>query len=329
MSPPVRVEGAETKFGLVGDSPEIHRLLHIIHKLRNNRWPVLVEGESGTGKELVARALHGGAGVFVAVNAAALAPALIESELFGHVAGSYTGATGARQGLLEQATGGTLFLDEIGELPLEMQGKLLRAVEEKRVRPVGGNRDVTVDARLIAATNRDLVKEVEAKRFRADLYYRLNVIRVRLAPLRERNGDVPLLARHFLERHGRQGMRLSGLLLDWMAAYDWPGNVRELENCVQRMVALSSSPDLGVEDLPTQLRNREAAGGEMMPRLVRPLAVVESETIAEALRLAGGDRGRAARLLGIGRTTLYRKLKKEVASAAGPWNHRRTRRHTA
>jgi DNA-binding NtrC family response regulator len=290
---------------------------------------VLVEGESGTGKELVARALHGGTAVFVAVNAAALAPALIESELFGHVAGSYTGATGARQGLLEQAHGGTLFLDEIGELPLEMQGKLLRAVEEKRVRPVGGNRDVSVEVRVIAATNRDLAREVETKRFRADLYYRLNVIRVKLAPLRERSGDVPLLARHFLDRHGRPAMRLSGRLLEWMTAYDWPGNVRELENCVQRMVALSSKEELDVEDLPTQIRNGEAAGGEMLPRLVRPLAVVESETIAEALRLAGGDRGRAARLLGIGRTTLYRKLKKDVASTAEAWNLKRTRIQTA
>ena len=309
-----RVDGAGADFGLVGDSPELRRVLHTIEKLRGNRWPVLVEGESGTGKELVARALHavapGSTGAFVAVNAAALAPTLIESELFGHAPGSYTGALGARQGLLEQANGGTLFLDEIGELPLEMQSKLLRAVEEKRVRPVGGNREVVVDARLIAATNRDLAQEVERGRFRGDLYFRLNVIRIRLVPLRERPGDVLLLAQFFLQRHARPGMRLGRRLLDWMAGYHWPGNVREVENCIQRLVILASSDELDIENLPTQLRNAaEAAPGGRAPRLILPLAEMEREAIEKALRVSGGNQRRAAQLLGISKTTLYRKRK--------------------
>jgi two-component system response regulator AtoC len=314
-------EGARANFGLLGDSPEIQRVLRIIDRLRGNRWPVLLEGESGAGKELVARALHavspGPSGAFVVINAAALAPSLIESELFGHAPGSYTGALGARQGLLEQAHGGTLFLDEVGELALEMQSKLLRAVEHKLVRPVGANREVPVDIRLIAATNRNLAAEVERGCFRADLYYRLNVIRVRVGPLRERRSDIPVLARHFLERYGRPGMRLSARLLDWFAGYDWPGNVRELENTIQRMVALSSHEELDVDDLPTHLRNaaeveRQGPGA----RLVRPLASLERSAIEDALRLSGGDRGRAARLLGISRTTLYRKLKQYDRAAS-------------
>jgi DNA-binding NtrC family response regulator len=311
---PVRAEDAPGSFGLVGDSPEIHRVLRIIHKLRNNRFPVLLEGESGTGKELVARALHavspGASGAFVAVNAAALPPTLIESELFGHAAGAYTSAAGARQGLLEQSSGGTLFLDEIAELPLEVQGKLLRVLQEKRVRPLGTNRDLPLDLRFIAATNCRLADEVQHGRFRADLYYRLDVIRIRLAPLRERRQDIPFLARHFLRLYGRPRMSLSDRLLDWLTTYDWPGNIRELENCIQRMIALSSREVLDFSDLPTHLRNPfECSPSDLAPRLVRPLARLERDAIQEALRLTGGDRRRAAQLLGIGRTTLYRKLK--------------------
>jgi two-component system response regulator HydG len=310
-------EGANGNFGLVGDSPEIHRVLRIIRKLKNNRWPVLIEGESGTGKELVARALHavapGPSGVFVAVNSAALTHTLIESELFGHAAGSYTGAAGARQGLLEQAHGGTLFLDEIGDLALDLQTKLLRAVEDKSVRPVGSNREIRVDFRLIAATNRDLAAQVETGRFRADLYYRLNVIRIHLAPLRERPQDIAPLARHFISRFGPPGTTLTQRLLDWLTRYHWPGNVRELQNCLQRIVALASHPDLDLDDLPTNLRNvAETAPGGLQPRLIRPLAELELQAIEDALRLSGGDRRRAAALLGISRTTLYRRLKQLV-----------------
>jgi DNA-binding NtrC family response regulator len=306
--------GAGPNFGLVGDSPEIRRVLHIICKLRNNRCPVLLEGESGTGKELAARALHtvspGPAGVFVAVNAAALPATLIESELFGHAPGSYTGALRARQGLIEQAHGGTLFLDEIGELPLALQSKLLRVVEEKQVRPLGSNRPAPADPRIIAATNRDLRREVEGGRFRADLYYRLNVIRIRLPALRERRDDIPLLVRHFLAKYARPETRVSPRLMDRLSAYEWPGNVRELENTVQRMAALTSRDELDIEDLPTQLRTAvDGCRRDQRPRLVYSLREVEWQAIEDALRLAGGNRRKAARLLGIGVTTLYRKLK--------------------
>ena len=203
-----------------------------------------------------------------------------------------------------------MFLDEIGELAPEVQSKLLRAVEEKKIRPVGGNRTVTVDFRLLAATNRDLAAEVTQGRFRADLYYRLNVIRVRLAPLRERRGDIAGLAQHFLAQYGRPGMRITARTLEWMEGYDWPGNVRQLENAIQRMVALASGEELDVGDLPTQLRN--AVEGEQagrMRRSVLSLEAAERRAILEAMRQAAGDRRRAAKSLGIGRTTLYRKLK--------------------
>jgi DNA-binding NtrC family response regulator len=313
------LEGATSAFGLVGDSPEIHRVLRIIQKLKNNRSPVLLLGESGTGKELVARALHevspGVRGVFVAVNCAALAPTLAESELFGHTRGSFTGATEARQGLLEQAQGGTLFLDEIGELSLEIQAKLLRALETREVRPVGAARLVSVDFRLLAATNRDLLAEAEREAFRADLFYRLSVIHVVLPPLRGRRGDIPLLVRHFVDKHARSPLRVSPEALDSLIRYDWPGNVRQLENCLLRMLALASSEELGVADLPTQLRNALESAEGLPPRavaaapVVAPLCDVERQAIEHAMKATGGDRRKAAQLLGIGRTTLYRKLK--------------------
>jgi transcriptional regulator with GAF, ATPase, and Fis domain len=224
------LEGATSAFGLVGDSPEIHRVLRFIHKLKDNRSPVLLLGESGTGKELVARALHavspGVRGVFVAVNCAALAPTLVESELFGHARGSFTGATEARQGLIEQAQGGTLFLDEIGELSPEIQAKLLRALETREIQPVGAARLVAVDFRLLAATNRDLRAEATTGAFREDLFYRLSVIPVVLPLLRERRGDIPLLVRHFMDKHARRPRRVSPEALDFLIRYDWPGNVR-------------------------------------------------------------------------------------------------------
>ncbi|HYM09713.1 MAG TPA: sigma-54 dependent transcriptional regulator [Bryobacterales bacterium] len=312
-------ESAASSFGLVGDSPEMQRVLRTIHKLRNNRNPVLLLGESGTGKELAARALHavspGAAGVFVAVNAAALAATLVESELFGHAKGSFTGAGSSRRGLIEQAHGGTLFLDEIGEFPLEMQAKLLRALEEDEVRPVGAERTVRVDVRLIAATNRELAKEVEAGRFRADLFYRLNVVTLRLPALRERPEDVPPLVSHFLGQYAPRPMRLTGRAMQCLINYDWPGNVRELENAIQRMTALCSGQDLDIPDLPTQLRNAAEASPAAEPRRtaapgeVAPLAEVEKLAIEHAMKVARGNIQKAARMLGIGKTTLYRKLK--------------------
>ena len=324
------VEGAANPFGLVGDSPEIQRVLRIIHKLRGNRSPVLVLGESGTGKELVARALHavspGARGTFLAVNAAALPATLLESELFGHARGSFTGATATRRGLIEQADGGTLFLDEIGEFPLELQSKLLRALEEKEVRPVGAERVVRVDVRLIAATNRDLAREVEQGRFRADLFYRLNVVSLRLPALRERRGDIPLLTAHFLRRLAPRPMKLTSGASRAINCYDWPGNVRQLENAIQRMIALCSGSELDWGDLPTDIRNAAEGQYGAAPRLVAAvqevasLAAVERLAIEHAMKVSRGDRRKAARLLGIGKTTLYRKLKEysleEKADAA-------------
>ncbi len=317
MQEPPPSESAAYPFGLVGDSPEVQRVLRIIGKLANNRCPVLVTGESGTGKELVARALHavapGMRGVFVAVNVAALPASLAESELFGHLRGSFTGATAARRGLVELASGGTLFLDEIGEMPLELQPKLLRVLETQEIRPVGAEYAEKIDARVIAATNRDLGRLVEQGKFRADLYYRLNVVALRLPPLRERREDIPLLIRYFLERYAPRPMTMTPLSLRTMMEYDWPGNVRQLENAIRRMVALCSGNELHLGDLPTQIRNAaEALPAE--PRLVAlpevaPLADVERLAIEHALKVTRGDRRKAARLLGIGKTTLYRKLK--------------------
>jgi DNA-binding NtrC family response regulator len=313
------LEDATSAFGLVGDSPEIHRVLRIIQKLKDNRSPVLLLGESGTGKELVARALHevspGARGVFVAVNCAALAPTLVESELFGHARGSFTGANETRQGLLEQAQGGTLFLDEVGELSLEIQAKLLRAIETREIRPVGAARLVAVDFRLLAATNRDLRAEVKSGAFRDDLFYRLSVIPLMLPRLRERRGDIPLLVSHFVAKHARRPLRISPEALDVLIRYDWPGNVRQLENCLLRMLALASSEELSVADLPTQLRNALESAEGLPPRpvattpVVAPLCDVKRQAIEHAMKVTGGDRRKAAQLLGIGRTTLYRKLK--------------------
>ncbi len=321
-------EDAGCAFGLVGDSPAIHRVLRFIRKLKNDRSPVLLLGESGTGKELVARAIHevspASRGAFVAVNSAALAPTLIESELFGHARGSFTGATAARRGLMEQAHGGSLFLDEIGEFPLEMQAKLLRALEEKQIRPVGGDRGVRVDFRLIAATNRELEQEVREGRFRGDLFYRMNVLSLRLPSLRERREDIPLLARHFLRQYAARPARLSDATLRFLTTYDWPGNVRQLENCIQRMVALASSSELDAGDLPTQLRNALEAADGLPPRevasppAVLPLVEQEKLAIQHALEAARGDIRRAARALGIGKTTLYRKLKEYGLERARP-----------
>ena len=312
-------EDAPPAFGLVGNSPEIQRVLRTIHKLKNNRWPVLLLGESGTGKELVARAIHavspGPRGVFVPVDSAALPSTLVESELFGHLKGSFTGATADKRGLIEQADGGTLFLDEVGELPLEIQAKLLRALQEKQIRPVGGARTIPVDLRLIAATNRDLAGEVKQGGFRLDLFYRLNVVSVPLAPLRDRCQDIPSLVQYFLARYAPGPMSLSALALQAFAQYAWPGNVRELENSIQRMVALASGAELQVSDLPSPIRNALENSGASLPQavvsppLVAPLADVEKLAIQRALEATRGDRQKAARLLGIGKTTLYRKLK--------------------
>jgi two-component system response regulator HydG len=302
---------------LIGASPEMQRVFRLIAKVAQSRYSVLILGESGTGKEVVARALHYTGPErdrpFLPVDCGALVPALVESELFGHVRGAFTGASQNHQGLLEVAQGGTVFLDEIGELPLDVQVKLLRALQEKEIRPVGGTRRIKIDVRIVAATNRDLQAAVANGSFRKDLFFRLNVVSIKLPPLRERSLDIPMLVEHFLERAtppGAPPQRFSEAAMERLLAYDWPGNVRELENCVERTLALAGGARMEVEDLPSPLRQarpprRELAGAS----LVRPLAELEREAIFEALAQVKGDKILAARLLGIGKTTLYRKLK--------------------
>jgi DNA-binding NtrC family response regulator len=304
----------------------------LIEKLGRSKWPALLLGETGTGKEVVARAIHNvnPVGPFVTIDCSSMVGPLMESELFGHVKGSFTGAVMAKPGLIELANGGTAFFDEVGELPLDLQAKLLRVLQEKEFRPVGSVQTRRSDFRIIAATNRDLAAEVEKGMFRKDLYYRLNVVSVRLAPLRERRDDIPRLVDFFLEKYGR-GQMIDSAALELMMLYDWPGNVRELENAVQQMVALDSGPTLGTAGLPSPLRNFQLGRefGSVSPVLgsapvpspsqlrpspgrgspVLPLAEVERRAILQAIEHTRGDRAVAAHLLGIGRTTLYRKLK--------------------
>ena len=320
--------------GLVGQSPEMEKLYRMLSKVAFSTHPVLILGESGTGKELVARSIHfngpNAQKPFVPVDCGALVPTLIESELFGHVRGAFTGAHRAKEGLLTAAAGGTVFLDEIGELPLDMQAKLLRALQEKEVRPVGGTHTVPISARVLAATNRDLAAMVERGQFRKDLYFRLNVVNLRIPPLRDRRQDIVSLALHFLERLNREsGMErsFSDETVRLMAEYDWPGNARELENAIERACALSSGPTLHLGDLPTQLQDfrmhrvqrtpepevDEAAldgvlQGGARTKIVS-IAAMEKEAILGTIQQLKGDKLMAARLLGIGKTTLYRKLK--------------------
>ncbi len=306
---------------LVGRAPEMEKLYRIIGKAANSSHPVLILGESGTGKELVARSIHFGGAYrdrpFIPVDCGALVPTLIESELFGYVRGAFTGAVRAKDGLLATADGGTIFLDEVGELPIDLQSKLLRAIQEKEIRPVGSNRSVSVNVRILAATNRDLESAVQQGTFRRDLFFRLNVLTLRIPPLRERKQDIPLLAGHVLERVARTtGVHrtISDEALRRMLDYEWPGNVRELENCLERACALSSSATLQIGDLPTGLRN---LGNEVYPALdaapgrgnIVPLSELEKRAITQAIEQLHGDKLEAARRLGIGKTTLYRKLK--------------------
>src|ERR1700691_2145455 len=246
----------ETRHVLVGQSPRARQVLKMVEKLGRCRWPALLLGETGTGKEVVARLIHqiNPQGPFVIIYCSSMGGPLMESELFGHVKGAFTGAATTKIGLIEAANGGTAFFDEIGELPLDLQAKLLRVLQEKEFRPVGSLTTRRSDFRIIAATNRDLAKEVEKGNFRRDLYFRLNVINIRLAPLRERREDIPALITHFLSRVGGN-YSVTAEALEVLLSYDWPGNVRELENCVQHMVAINSGPLLHVADLPSNLQN--------------------------------------------------------------------------
>jgi transcriptional regulator with PAS, ATPase and Fis domain len=303
---------------LVGNSTAMQQVAHLVSRMAKSRFPVLILGETGTGKEVVARTIHGleGRGPFVVVDCSSLVGPLMESELFGYAKGAFTGAHVQKLGLLDAANGGTAFFDEIGELPLDLQQKLLRALQEKEFRAVGGVAQRQSNFRVIAATNRDLAKEVEKGRFREDLYYRLNVMRVRIPPLRERKEDIPLLIEHFVAKHGT-GQRIPTDTMDALLQYDWPGNVRELEHTVQHMIAMNSGQYMSRGDLPSSVSNklREATQSPAMSPVfqdaqdVLPLAEVEKRAILRALEVAKGDRTLAATMLEIGRTTLYRKLK--------------------
>lgn len=301
--------------GLIGVSQKMQRVYRMIEKMSQHNYPVLILGESGTGKELVAKSIHYmGARrnkPFIPVDCSALVPTLIESELFGYVKGAFTGAVHSKVGLMEAAGDGTLFLDEIGDLPTDLQAKLLRALQEREIRPVGSTDRVAISIRVIAATHRDLESAVRQGNFRQDLFFRLNVVQIKMPPLRERKSDIPLLVSFFLEKFSDENGPVRTISEEAMArlmAYDWPGNVRELENAIERAIALGSGPILHVGDLPSNL---QYGTGERMPQNdeVLPLDELERRAILRALRESGGDKLAAARLLGIGKTTLYRKLK--------------------
>ncbi len=321
-----RAVGEARRFDeLIGDSPAMRRVYDLIERLGDSDATVLITGESGTGKELVARALHRrsrrGNGPFVAINCAALPEPLLESELFGHVRGAFTDARTPRAGLFAQANGGTLLLDEIGELPLPLQAKLLRALQERTIRPIGSDAEVPFDARIIAATNLDLDQAVAERRFRDDLYYRINVVHLELPPLRARGNDVLLLAQAFVERAAAvAGKRVTGL--DATAAarllsYGWPGNVRELHNCVERAVALAQHDQIVPDDLPDRIRNHQPLQLPLVgddPAELVPMEEVERRYILRVLAAVGGNKKEAARILGFDRTTLYRKLERHGSS---------------
>jgi DNA-binding NtrC family response regulator len=301
--------------GLIGVSPKMQRVYKLIEKVAQHTYPVLILGESGTGKELVARSIHFSGPrsnkPFSTVDCSALVPTLIESELFGYVKGAFTGAQHSKQGLFEAAGEGTLFLDEIGDLPVDLQAKLLRALQEHEVKPVGSNERVGIRARVIAATNRDLEASIRTGSFRQDLYFRLNVVQIKLPPLRDRRVDIPVLVNTFLEKFSDPARPIHTISEDAMRrimAYDWPGNIRELENAIERAVALGSGPILHVGDLPSNL---QYSSMERQPENddVVPLEALERRAIFRALRETSGDKLAAAQLLGIGKTTLYRKLK--------------------
>ncbi len=316
-----RVSTEENLDGIIGTSANIQDVLRMIGRLKDTRTPVLICGESGTGKELVARAIHFRGALaqtpFLAVDCGSLVPTLMESELFGYEKGAFTGAIKSKAGLFQAANGGTIFLDEIGELPLEMQAKLLRVLQEKEVRPVGSNEKVNVDVRVIAATNRDLEEAYRAGTFRKDLYFRLNVVTVQLPSLRERRSDIPMLTHHFLGRyaHGAQ-TQVSAAAMKSLLQYDWPGNVRELENCVARAVALGDGKLIDVADLPPAIRTEqpETAGTTPLQDAASlsttALAEMERMTILRVFEQANGDKALTGKMLGISRATLYRKLKR-------------------
>ncbi|HSY21087.1 MAG TPA: sigma-54 dependent transcriptional regulator [Polyangiaceae bacterium] len=322
------VDLTQTPSGMVGSSASMKRVQEMIGRIATGEASVLVNGETGTGKELVARRIHAMSprreGRFVAINCAAVPHSLFESELFGHAKGAFTDAKSERTGLFLQANKGTLFLDEIGEMPLDVQAKLLRALQERKVRPVGANSEIPFDTRIVAATNRDLEEEVEEKRFREDLFYRINVVRIHVPPLRERASDVLELAHYFLRRHaertGKAALAISAEAAHKLVAYRWPGNVRELENCIDRAVAFARFDQVVVDDLPEKIGAYRAdhfvVSANEADEVV-PLAEIERRYVHRVITLLGGNKSRAAEVLGIDRRTLHRKLGRWDEAATG------------
>lgn len=324
----------ENCMGILSCCPEMQKVFSVVEKVARTRSTVLVLGESGTGKELIAQALHamsGRKGKLVPVNCGAIPEDILESELFGHEKGSFTGAVASRMGRFQLADGGTIFLDEIGEMSPKLQVKLLRVLQERKVDPVGSTRSIDIDVRVVAATNKDLAEEVKAGRFREDLFYRLQVVPITLPPLRERDGDVPLLARHFLAKQatelGRDELLFSTEALEAMAAYYWPGNIRELENLVERVAILSDSDEIAAHQLPPHIcekiepRSLTAvhvvdmalpASGVDFNALIDDYAV---KLISTALGQTNGNKKAAAKLLGLNRTTLVEKIRKKGLDA--------------
>ncbi|MBI3079293.1 MAG: sigma-54-dependent Fis family transcriptional regulator [Deltaproteobacteria bacterium] len=315
--------------GLVGISPAMQEVYDLIEKVAAQDVTVMIQGESGTGKELVARAIHARSArrdrPFIPVNCGAIAESLLESELFGHVRGAFTGAVTETKGLFRAADGGTIFLDEIAEISHALQVKLLRVLQEREVRPVGSDRSVKVDVRVVAATNRPLEEAIQDGTLRKDLFYRLNVVPVQLPPLRERAADIPLLVHHFIElfnaRTGKAIRAISAEALEILATHPWPGNVRELENVVERAYALGAGPIITANDLPPELAREPIRTGPSEtapPPGPLPLRDLEAEAILRALQETGGNQVQAARLLGVDRKTIQRKLKKYRLSQMSP-----------
>jgi two-component system response regulator HydG len=303
-------------------------LYRLIAKASRSSHPVLILGESSTGKEMVAKAIHYtgplGDRPFIPVDCGSLVPTLIESELFGYVKGAFTGASQSKDGLLAIADGGTIFLDEVGELPLDLQAKLLRTLQEKEIRPIGSTKQIPINVRILAVTNLDLEQAVAKGLFRQDLYFRLNVLSLRVPPLRERREDIPLLARNFLDHDSQlagKAPEITDNAMEALLAYDWPGNVRELENCVERCCAMSSGPFIHPADLPSNIKGNSpsftGSNDSSDDSMVIPIADLERKAILSTVARLNGDKMRAARMLGIGKTTLYRKLK-EYAGQLNP-----------
>ncbi|MEZ4449484.1 MAG: sigma-54 dependent transcriptional regulator [Nannocystaceae bacterium] len=320
----LEIESRRPLVGIIGASPAMEDVFDLVDRVADTDVSVLITGETGTGKEVAARALHARGrrrdGPFVAVNCSAIPEGLFESELFGHVRGAFTDARTERPGLLQQAHGGTLFLDEIGDMPLAVQPKLLRALEERVIRPVGGNKEMSIDIRTVVATNVDLETAVAEGRFREDLFFRVNVIHVHLPPLRARGGDILLLAQHFLERFAVQnGKKVVGVqtpAAERLLAYSWPGNVRELRNCIERAVALTRYEQIAVEDLPEKIRTYERSHVVVAsddPSELLTMEEVEQRYIARVMEAVGGNKTLAAKVLGFDRKTLYRKLERYQA----------------